>query len=163
MSKSLNIAAIVLAMTFASGYFDEPLTVSGMTPGGAGESHWQPEGCGIDSADRNHFRSDLGLRPGDVCRPIRKRRRLGGSDWHHTERPGGNHRPLHISVLERLRRNHTDFNDPQPDLPQRDDCRPGHRNRGDWIRTGTREECFDQACGGMADPAAPADAGYSLM
>jgi hypothetical protein len=32
MSKSLKIAAIVLAMTFAAGYYDESLTLSGMTP-----------------------------------------------------------------------------------------------------------------------------------
>jgi hypothetical protein len=32
MSKSLKLAAIVLAMTFASGAYDESLTVSGMTP-----------------------------------------------------------------------------------------------------------------------------------
>jgi hypothetical protein len=32
MSKSLNIAAVLLAMTFASGFNDASLTVSGMTP-----------------------------------------------------------------------------------------------------------------------------------
>jgi hypothetical protein len=36
MSSSLNIAAIVLAMTLASGYFDEALIVSGMTPAAQG-------------------------------------------------------------------------------------------------------------------------------